>query len=70
MTTTCPACEDYEFDDEDMETDWATCPNCDFPAKFVSWIRKMQKEIGELKEENQRLRRDLSHEHSMRGWYR
>jgi hypothetical protein len=52
----CVACNNWDWPDNWEELpDWETCPNCDFPVKFTSWVQQLQNEIASLKEENGKL---------------
>jgi len=58
MKIMCPACEYWDFGKEEIRS-WTTCPNCDFPAKFIDWVVNMKVEIKSLEEENQRLHKKI-----------
>ncbi len=58
MKKKCISCFGWEWDTDNIN-DWDTCPNCDFPAKFIGWIEHLQSEIVDLRNENGRLQRKL-----------
>ena len=54
----CINCHDWLWEKE--ENEWDTCPNCDFPRKYIGWIEHLQQEIRDLQGENDRLRHKLT----------
>lgn len=40
----------YKYESEFAKEDWATCPNCDMPIKYVDGIKKMRDRIKQLED--------------------